>query len=97
MTAKLFHTVDPESTLAADRNSCATPHEMLKALCGSLERFATVEDVQKHANTQPQPLSTQDYQRMRVWGPVLKEDGKCVGAIGEATSFCLNILSLLPL
>ena len=85
-TAKLFHTVDPEST----------PHEMLKALYGSPERYATVVDVEKHANTLPKPLSTQEYQRIHVWGPVLKEDGKCVGAIGKAGSFCLNILSLLP-
>ena len=71
-------------------------HEMLQALCGLVERYATVVDVEKHANTQPKPLSTEEYQRIHVWGPVLKEDGKCVGVIGEAGSVCLNILSLLP-
>ena len=65
-------------------------HEMLKALCGSLERFATVEDVKKHANTLPKPLSTQEYQRIRVWGPVLKEDGhQCVGVTIFTVRPCL--------
>ena len=71
-------------------------HEMLQALCGLVERYATVVDVEKHANTQPKPLSTEEYQRIHVWGPVLEQDGKCVGALGEAGSVCLNIISLLP-
>ena len=33
---------------------------------------------------------------MRVWGPVFEEDGKRAGALGQAFSFCLNVLSLLP-
>ena len=69
---------------------------MLQALCGLVERYATVVDVEKHANTQPKPLSTEEYQRIHVWGPVLEQDGKCVGALGEAGSVCLNIISLLP-
>ena len=61
-----------------------------------VERYATVVDVEKHANTLPKPLSTEEYQRIHVWGPVLEQDGKCVGALGEAGSVCLNIISLLP-
>ena len=61
-----------------------------------VERYATVVDVEKHANTLPKPLSTEEYQRIHVWGPVLEQYGKCVGALGEAGSVCLNIISLLP-
>jgi len=59
---------------------------MLQALCGLVERYATVVDVEKHANTLPKPLSTQECQRIHVWGPVLEQDGKRVGALGEAGS-----------
>ena len=57
---------------------------MLQAQCGLLERYATVEDVQRHAGTQPEPLSHAEYKSMHVWGPVLEADGKRVGALGQA-------------
>ena len=69
---------------------------MLQEKCGLSERYATVEDVKRHAGMQARVLSTAEYQRRRVWGPVLEEEGKRVGALGEAASVCLNVMSLLP-
>ena len=95
-TAKLFPTGDPESPLAVRGISSSLPTKLLKEKCGLDERYATVEDVKTRADTRPTTLSTGEYQTMRVWGPVLEEDGKRVGALGQAFSFCLNVLSLLP-
>ena len=69
---------------------------MLQGKCGLSERYATVEDVKTHAGTLPRPLSTGEYQRIHVWGPVLKHAGERVGAITAAASVCLNVMSLLP-
>ena len=57
---------------------------MLQALCGLVERYATVEDVQKYANTLPKPLSTEEYQRIHVWGPALEQDALVRSAKLEA-------------
>ena len=69
---------------------------MLKDKCGLSERYATVEDVKEHAGTLPSPLSTGEYRRIHVWGPVLKHAAERVGAITAAASVCLNVMSLLP-
>jgi hypothetical protein len=62
-------------------------HEMLQALCGLVERYATVVDVEKHANTQPKPLSTEEYQRIHVWGPVLEQDGNALVRSAKLEAF----------
>ena len=80
----------------AKRISASLSTKMLQEKCGLSERYATVEDVKRHAGMQARVLSTAEYQRRRVWGPVLEEEGKRVGALGEAASVCLNVMSLLP-
>ena len=62
-------------------------HEMLQALCGLVERYATVVDVEKHANTLPKPPSTEEYQRIHVWGRVLEQDGNALVRSAKLEAF----------
>ena len=55
-----------------------------------VERFATVDDVKRHANSKPTPIPEDAYNGMHVWGPILAHDGKSVGALGAAASVCLR-------
>ena len=63
------------------------------AWASDMRRLKTSKDMQAHYQQRSQRASTKT---MHVWGPVLKQHGNNVGALGQAFSFCLNVLSLLP-